>query len=701
MVALDRWVRRHRRLVLVVWALLFLVTLPLGLRQWDNLTSSGFASEDAESSQVEEVVEANFPEAEPPRLAIVLIPSPEAGATDLERAAAGLRRVAAGVEGIVVPREAAPAGAGREPLLVPLDVPDGEQAAIDAAEDLRERIEGLPEEAESGVTIRLAGQGALWEAFHHSAEDDIRVAEIRAFPLVAAVLLIVFGSLLAALLPLSIGVVAVTLTGATIYLLSLHLDFSVYAPNMASMLGVGVAVDYSLFVVARYREELRGGHDVEGARAAAMATSGVAVAFSGLTVIASLAGLFLFDSTALRSMATGAILVIGISVLAAATLLPALISLSGRRLGQRWSFGRRRHAARPESGFWWKWTRLVTQRPLVSALAAAALLLAMAAPALDLRLGNEAQEQLSPGDEARLGTEAAARIAGPGALGPTFVLVDLKSADGGEGLLARLRAAGEAQPGVEAVAAPKLSADGERALLTVTLGTSPESEEARRIVHRLRAALPPLAAGEATVRVGGTTATIDDFDTSVSSSLWQLILFVVVVSFVALAILLRSLVLPLKAVLMNVLSVAAAYGVLVAVFQWGWLEPLGLDSSPRVDTITPPLVLAIAFGLSMDYEAFLLTRIRERYLATGDNRRAVAEGLERSAATITSATVIMVGVFLAFVSAGLPAVQRVGLTLAAAITIDATVVRLVLVPALMVLLGRLNWWMPRWLSPRR
>jgi uncharacterized membrane protein YdfJ with MMPL/SSD domain len=485
----------------------------------------------------------------------------------------------------------------------------------------------------------------------------------------------------------------VTITGALIYLLSLKLEMSVFVSNMASMIGIGVAVDYSLFVLARHREEVRAGADPATARTRAMSTSGVAVAFSGMTVILSLAGLWLIDATALRSMALGAMLVVAVSVLAAATLLPALLSLAGRRAVESGRIARlatRAGRARPGRratvegpGFWTRWSGAVMRRPVVSVVGAAAVLLALAAPALALHMDNGALRQLPPGNETRTGIEAAARVTGPGATAPVQVVVARRQA-----AVAMLAARADRE--TARVTGPVVSRDGRRALVTVIPRHDGESEATKGLVARLRADLPEGAL------VGGSTAGGLDFRALVAGSMWKIALFVLGLSYLVLFGLLRSVVLPLKAVAMNLLSVGAAYGVLVAVFQWGWADAV-LGTHVRtggIQTITPPLVLAVVFGLSMDYEVFLLSRIRERYDATGDTRRAVAEGLATSARTITSAALIMVAVFAVFVSTGVPSIKEIGLGSAVAIGVDATIVRLVLVPAAMELLGRWNWWVP-------
>jgi uncharacterized membrane protein YdfJ with MMPL/SSD domain len=490
--------------------------------------------------------------------------------------------------------------------------------------------------------------------------------------------------------------------------LSRQMEMSVFTTNMASMIGIGVAVDYSLFILARYREEIAAGRGPDAARGIALATSGVAVVFSGMTVVASLAGLLLVDTTALRSMALGAILVVAVSVLTASTLLPALISVlgprvhrPGRLLGRPAGALRARRAARPaRDPFWQRWTAFVMRRPLLAIAAAASVLLALAVPALSLRTADGALAQFPAGDEIRAGFAAAAREAGPGALTPVVVVA--RTQGGGDvgappaaAALRDLRGAIAHDPQVVSVAAPVASRDRRSALLQATPRADGERPQTKALVERLRGELPAATPG-LHVLVGGTTAGLVDFNDKVSGSMWMIVLFVLALSYGVLMVLLRSAVLPLKAVVMNLLSVGAAYGVVVAVFQWGWVDGLfGFQSLGHVDTITPPLVLAVVFGLSMDYEVFLLTRIRERYVATGDTRAAVAGGLASSARTITSAALIMVAVFATFIATGVASIQQIGLGTAVAIALDATLVRLVLVPAAMAVMGRWNWWLPQ------
>ncbi|HEV7885844.1 MAG TPA: MMPL family transporter [Solirubrobacteraceae bacterium] len=701
---------RHRRLVLAGWAIVLVAALPFAARQSDRLTGGGFAVPGSQAEAVQSALEHDFAAAQRAKLGVVFIARGGAVAADQRAALERLRRAAARVDHVAV-ADAALARAARggpHTVVVPLRVDVNEWQAIDVAAHLRKALGiGTAAGSEGAVTTHLVGQGALWAGLQEVSKKDLQTAEGVGFPIVALILLFVFGSLAAAALPLALGFVSVIVTGALIYLLSRQMEMSVFTTNMASMIGIGVAVDYSLFILARYREEIAAGRDAGAARGIALATSGVAVLFSGMTVVASLAGLLLVDTTALRSMALGAILVVAVSVLTASTLLPALISVlgprahrPGRLLGRVAAGVRARRGARPpRDPFWQRWTTFVMRRPLVAIAAAASVLLVLAVPTLSLKTADGALDQFPRGNEIRDGFAAAAQQAGPGALTPVVVVA---RANGGDvraprtaAALRDLRATIARDPQVVSVGAPVASRDGGSALLEAATRADGERPETKALVERLRGVLPA-AAPDLHVLVGGTTAGLVDFNAKVSGSMWLIVLFVLSLSYVVLMVLLRSAVLPLKAVVMNLLSVGAAYGVVVAVFQWGWVDGLfGFRSLGHVDTITPPLVLAVVFGLSMDYEVFLLTRIRERYAASGDTRAAVAGGLAGSARTITSAALIMVAVFATFIATGVPSIQQIGLGTAVAIALDATLVRLVLVPAAMAVMGRWNWWLPR------
>ena len=675
MLRLDALLRRRRRTVLALWALVLVVVVPFSLRQSEDLSSGGFGVPGSQSAAVDDALE-RFPGARSAQLAAVLIPQEGASPQQVEAAVARLGAAAGPTEGVDLSlaaraqaEEAARAGGT---IVVPLDATVSEDEATAVAADLRKEL-AVADGPQAGIATHLVGQGALWAAMQDLSKEDLAKAESAGFPVVLLILLAVFGSLAAASLPLALGFVSVLVTGGLIFALSQVMEMSVFVTNMASMIGIGVAVDYSLFIVARYREEVGAGRSLEQARSVALATSGLAVLFSGLTVIVSLAGLWMVDNQAIRSMALGAMLVVAVALLGAATLLPILL---GKRVARPGRLARRRAPRPGGSPFWQRWTAGVMRRPVLAVTSTTAVLLALAVPVLGMQTGTGALDQFPAAHEARQGVEAAAALTGPGASSPIQVVAS--PASSGDAL----RAAMAADPGVADVAEPVVSGDGQRVLVTAAPRDGGETAAAKATVDRLRAELPAVVGRRGHVDVGGVTASQTDITDLVSGSMWKILLFLLGLSYLVLLVLLRSVVLPAKAVLMNLLSVGAAMGVLSLAFD-------------TVDTLTPPLVLAIVFGLSMDYEVFLLSRIRERYEATGDTRRAVAEGLAASARTITSAALIMVAVFGVFTAVGVPSIKQIGLGTAVAIALDATLVRLILVPAAMELLGKWNWYLPR------
>jgi RND superfamily putative drug exporter len=605
-----------------------------------------------------------------------------------------------GVDGVSVsPQAVAAAKGSSDPIvLMALSVTGDTDQSVDAAVKIRKDA-GVGNDGP--VPTHLVGQQAFWSGLQDVSKTDLEKAEAAGFPIVFIVLLAVFGSIAAALLPLSLGMVAVVITGAVVFFLSQAMQMSIFVTNMASLLGIGVAVDYSLFILSRYREELHKGATIDEARAAAMRTSGLAVAFSGVTVLISLAGLFLIDSKTMRSMAVGAMVVVAIAVLGATTLLPALIAQFGDHLSERgkimnWVGARlaplRRAPDPNRPPFWTRWTNRLMNRPALYAIAATVVMLVIAIPALSLKWGTGAVDQLPKDQETVVGTQLAAQKFGPGAGGPVQVVLDFGAKPVDQGTVGTFKAAVQKDPNVAQVAPPVTSRDGRLAYLEVVPKSGPETDATHQLVERLRAKTAP----GAQVDVGGASAQDHDFSDLISSSLWKVAVFVMIFSYLVLLVVLRSVVLPLKAIVMNLLSVGAAYGVLVAVFQYGWLDSIiGFHHLGYVNALTPPLLLAIVFGLSMDYEVFLLSRIKERYNETGDNRAAVAGGLSDSAKTISSAAIIMVAVFAVFALTGLPQVKEIGVGLASAVFLDATIVRLILVPATMELMGGVNWWLPK------
>ena len=709
MMRLSSNLRRFRWLVFATWLLALVPSIYLALTNSSNLTGGGFEVADSQSLRVQYAIEDHFPDEGASPLALVAAPRADATYADMNDAVAFLQRVASEVPSVkVVPNPAQPAPGPDRPHVVSLNLDFENSGAVDVAKQLRAKV-GIdgdrPGEINDGrVRLYVIGQGALGAAASETTKHDVAEAEKWNLPIVLIVLLAVFGSLAAAAVPLLLGVCTVVVTMGVVFWLSSFFTMSVFVTSTVSMFGIALAIDYSLFILMRFREELRAGRDVSQATDAAMATSGLAVVLSGATVIASVTGIYLINTPVLNSMATGAILAVAVAVLTSTTLTPAVLAIFGRRVAKR---SRLLHWGRgiesTQSRFWTRWVGWVMKRPWVSAISATVFLLALAAPVFSLVLGNSMLRQFPSSHEIRGGVGAAAEALGPGALGPVRVLVSFPDGDASapqnSAVVGNVAQKMDEAIHIVSVSEPVFSDDRHSALLSGVLTVDPEDMAARSTIDWLRSELPRVPGAEnASVDVGGPTALIKDFDDRVASAEPFVFLFVALIAFVMLLISIQSVVLALKGVLMTVLSVAAAYGSLVMIFQWGWLEALGFERISSIDSTIPPLVLALTFGLSMDYEIFLLTRIRERFLQTGDTRDAVAYGVSTSARTITSAALIMIAVFVGFAFAGMPLVAQLGVACAVAIAVDATVVRLVLVPALMAMFDQWNWWLPRWLA---
>ncbi|MCA4722882.1 MMPL family transporter [Mycolicibacterium fortuitum] len=708
MMRLSSYLRRFRWAVFATWLLLLVPSIYLAIDQSSNLTGGGFDVEGSQSLHVQRQLEEHFPDQGASPLALIASPRADASFEDMNAAVSELEKIAGEVPSVkIVPNPQQPAPQPDRPYVITLQLDFNNTGAVDIAKQLRQKV-GVhgedPGESENGkVKYYVIGQGALGAAATQATKHDIAAAEKWNLPIVLIVLLAVFGSLAAAALPLVLGICTVVVTMGLVYLLSMYTQMSVFVTSTVSMFGIALAVDYSLFILMRYREELRAGRDPADAVDAAMATSGLAVALSGLTVIASVTGIYIINTPVLVSMATGAILAVSVAVLTSTTLTPAVLATFGQAAAKRSSYLHwSRRAEATQSRFWTRWTGAVMRRPWASAVAATILLLILAAPAFGMVLGNSMQRQFEPTHEIRGGVNAAADALGPGALGPVRVLVTFPegTADDAKGTAAldSVRQEMTRAPNIQAVQPPVFADNNTSALLSAVLSVDPEDLAARESVDWMRDKLPAAAGSNSRVDVGGPTALIKDFDDRVSSTQPLVFLFVALIAFVMLLVSIRSVLLALKGVLMTVLSVAAAYGSLVVVFQWGWFEELGFEKISSLDSTVPPLVLAMTFGLSMDYEIFLLTRIRERFLQTNSTRDAVAYGVSTSARTITSAALIMIAVFIGFAFAGMPLVAQLGVACAVAIAVDATVVRLILVPALMAMFDEWNWWLPHWLD---
>jgi len=681
--ALADWVGRHRWPVIGVWMVILVASAPFWARQSDRLSVGGWSVPGSGSTQVAHLL-GRFQRLSSAGMG-VLVTGRSSSAVDarVQQARTIIRRHA----GLVPAPKPQLFHRGRKvEAILPVSYTVSEDAATELAFTLRNQLD----RSTPTTTTRLIGQPALWTAVRDVAKEQLQKGEETGFPLILLILLAGFGTLVAAAAPLVLGFAAVLVTGALIYFLSGQISLSVFVTNMASMIGIGVAVDYSLFIVSRFRLELRRGSREQALRRT-LATSGEVVLFSGATVAIALAGLFLIGLNSIRSIAIGAMLVVAIAVCISLTLLPALLAVVGPgverlRLRLPWRTGGE------EGGqLWAAWADVVMARPLILLTAGAAIMLALAWPLQSIQVFNKALTQLPASSTVRQATETARRLTGPGATSPVQLIVTNQKA--AAALRARLRTV----PGVDpkSLRGPAPSRDGKIYLQTAVLNSDPEGPAARATLQRIERVGKPIASRNgSSLIVGGVTAASLDLRDAILGNLWKIIAFVLTATYVLLFFALRSVLLPLKAVLMNLLSVGAAYGVLVAVFQWGWADWTGYQAPGYVDATVPPLVLAVTFGLSMDYEVFLLTRIREHYLIHHNNRLAVAEGLRASARIITSAALIMVAVFAAFAIAGSTTIRELGVGLAVAVLLDATIVRLLIVPATMRLLGDWNWWMP-------
>ena len=520
------------------------------------------------------------------------------------------------------------------------------------------------------------------------------------------ILIIAFGSVIA--MGLSIGTALFGLaTGiSTVTLVSAFVTIPTVAETIAVMVGLGVGIDYALFIVTRHRAGLSRGLTVGDAAGRAIATAGQAVLIAGTTVVIAICGLAVAGVPLVTWMGFGAAMVVAVTVAAALTLLPALMGFAGHnvdRFGIPGFKAKVETGSRDEDGNYHGWARMshhVSRHAVAYLLGSLALVLTLAVPMLSLRLGQPDAGNDPSSSTLRRSYDLIATGFGPGTNGPLVLAVDLRGASG-DAVLPAISAAASADPDVASVAPAVVSPNRETAVIQVTPRSSPQAAATTSLIQRLRHDAVPeaVASSGARVYVGGPTAAFIDLSDRIASRLPLFIAAVILLSFLLLMTVFRSLVIPLKAAVMNVLSIGAAYGVIVAIFQWGWGASLfGVHESLPISSFVPMLMFAILFGLSMDYEVFLLSRVREAYLASRDNTESVATGIATTGRVITSAALIMISVFLSFVLGDNPTVKMIGIGLATAVFVDATIIRMVLVPATMKLLGDSNWWLPAWLD---
>jgi RND superfamily putative drug exporter len=579
-------------------------------------------------------------------------------------------------------------------VAVALDLSPGDlthaqaQAVLDAADPARR------------AGLEVAAGGYVGRAL---SKPSTEVSEAIGLGAAVIILLFAFGTATAMVLPIATALLGLITTLSIVRLLGHAAEVPTIAPTLATMIGLGVGIDYALFIVTRHKQQLRGGMEVSESIARATATAGGAVAFAGGTVVIALCSLSLAGIPLVSTLGYTAAIAVVVAVLGATTLLPALLGALGLRIHALRVHLGRTHPDDHEPHGWARWARAVATRPWPAIVASTTVLLVLAVPVLQLHLGQQDIGAMPKSTTARQAYDLISKGFGPGANGPLLMAVKLgkPAQSASDPRIAQLQQTIAKTPGVQGVAPATLDEGGDAAVFTATATSAPSDRATEDLVTHLRDTVIPGAVKgtDLTVSVGGQTAGYIDLAERIGDKLIGMIAIVVGLSFLVLLVAFRSLIVPLKAALMNLLSVAAAYGVVTAVFQKGWGASLiGLDHAVPIISFVPLLMFAILFGLSMDYEVFLLTQMQERFHVTGDAKEAVVEGLASTGRVITSAALIMVFVFAGFVLNGDPTVKEFGIGLAVAIALDATLVRCLLVPAVMELLGERAWWLPRWLG---
>ena len=581
--------------------------------------------------------------------------------------------------------------------------PDGRVALIrvqypvleDLNKDDLEHLKQLGARAGAGSPLRIEMGGDLFFTFEEAATG---IGEMIGLVAAVVILLLAFGSLIAMGLPIGMAVFGLALGISSMSLITYLIDIPAWAPSLGTMIGIGVGIDYALFIVVRHREYLARGMTVQESAGRAVATAGQAVVFAGGTVVIAMLGLAVAGVPFVTASGMAISVIVLIMVVASITLLPAFLGLARHRINR---LGLRRAHARhgaTVSSRWQHWGEHVTSNAWAYAIGAAVLLLALAAPVTALQVGIPDDGTLPETRTERRAYDLVAEGFGAGINGPLVVAVDVSE---DPTVVQPLLEAIEADEGIAAVAPPEVHTDAGVATLVAVPTTGPQDDATVDTIERLRANVLPAAldGSQARAHIGGQTASFADVGDRVHDRLPLLIAAVVLLSFLLLTLVFRSVVVPLKAALLNLLSIGASYGVMVMVFQWGWgAGIIGLESTVPIVSFIPMFMFAILFGLSMDYEVFLLSRVRGEYAVTGDNDASVVRGIASTARVITSAALIMISVFLGFVLGDDPAIKMFGLGLATAIFVDATIVRMVLVPATMKLMGDANWWIPGWLD---
>jgi len=698
---LASWCHRHRKVVVLLW-LIALVGLTLVANSVGSNYSQGIEVNNTESQQAATLLKARFAAKAGDEGQLVFassggVTSPAVQA-EMEQVFADVAKVP-GVTGVTSPYSPQGLGQTAKSGKVAFANVQFAQRATNVPQSTIDDIRKIARQADGtevdGAKVQVELGGRMFQE-----RPELGMSELIGIAAAVIILLVAFGSLLAMGLPILTALFGIGV-GFALVALSSHLFVTPdMTTQLASMIGIGVGIDYALFIVTRYRQSLGEGMDPHAATVRSIDTAGRAVLFAGTTVVISLLGLFIMGVDFVNGLAIGASVTVAVVMLASITLVPALLGFVGRSI-DRFSVRRKTTAeTTAKRNIWYRWSRVVQHHPWISAIAGLLVLLVFAIPMLSMRLAFPDDGANPKTDTTRRAYDLVTEGFGAGFNGPLVLAAQFpKGSD--TAALTELSKTLASTPGV-AFASPAIpSPSGDAAVIRVIPTTSPQSQETEDLVHTIRDdVIPKAVAGtDVKVKVGGITASGIDVAEQLSARLPWFIGGVLLLSFLLLMAVFRSILVPLKAVIMNLLSIGAAYGLVVAVFEWGWFsDVVGIDKTGPIAPFIPMMMFAILFGLSMDYEVFLLSRIREEYDRTHDNATAVADGLAATARVISAAALIMVTVFASFIIPDGAMIKLFGAGLAFAILIDATIVRMVLVPATMELLGDKNWWFPKWLD---
>jgi RND superfamily putative drug exporter len=721
---LARWCARHAWIVVGVWIAVLIGAGALALGLGDSLTAGDMEMTNRpESKQGQTLLDERLREPEPVTETVIVRSQTSTVDDQAFKDTVGsvtnellaLNGVVASAVNYYQAQQGSPqaaeamVSADRKATLIPVTMV-GTSAEVD--KNIARYLAVVQKLGSPQFQVVSVGSSSIGNEFSSTAAKDLRATEVVGLPLTMLVLVLVFGAVAAAGVSLLLAVVAIVASLGMTALVGHFFPLSFFIVNIVTMLGLAIGIDYSLFIIARYREERRRGLSKLDAIAVAGATASKAVLFSGITVMLALVGLLLVPITTFRSLGAGAVLVVSAAVVAMLTLVPAVLSLLGDRIDwPHLRFHRKGHEKQQiiweghcgdtvYQGFFGRLTKTVMARPVVSIVVVVAILVTMAVPFLYLQKGNAGGESLPPGS-VKDGYQILMTEFTVGNIDPVEIVVEGPKDAATEAALARLAATLSTNPAY--LPAPQISWNqaGDLALLSIPLTLGSRTPEAHAAVEELRKEIiPPLfAATGANVYVTGSSAyNADTLDVIDRYTPW-VFAFVLGLSFILLLLVFRSVVVPIKAILMNLLSVLAAYGVMVLVFQKGWGHQLfGFQQTPTIEAWVPLFLFCILFGLSMDYHVFLLSRIREYFDETGENVESVAVGLRATGRIITGAAAIMVVVFATFAGGNLVHMQQMGFGLAVAVFLDATLVRSILVPSAMALLGKVNWYLPKWLE---